>query len=138
MEGTLEQIKGPPMNSPHLGLQQYFSCLKWLLTVPGPIHKYESLHNERGQAIRTVPRLGGVTRGRERPVSTHQTDKLRMKILQSEITGTQTSFSTNLGGKLSFILSFLFRHCLHRSCIYFHCSYLYNYYNYSRTLCVKC
>jgi hypothetical protein len=31
-----------------------------------------------------------------------------MKILQSEITGTQTSFSTNFGGKLSFILCFLF------------------------------
>jgi len=29
-----------------------------------------------------------------------------MKILQKEITGTQTSFSTNFGGKLSFILSF--------------------------------
>jgi hypothetical protein len=30
-----------------------------------------------------------------------------MKILQNEITGTQTSFSTNFGGKLSFLLSFL-------------------------------
>ncbi len=30
-----------------------------------------------------------------------------MKILQNEITETQTSFSTNFGGKLSFILSFL-------------------------------
>jgi hypothetical protein len=30
-----------------------------------------------------------------------------MKILQNEITGTQASFSTNFGGKLSFILSFL-------------------------------
>ncbi len=30
-----------------------------------------------------------------------------MKILQNEITGTQTSFSTNFGGKLSFILFFL-------------------------------
>jgi hypothetical protein len=30
-----------------------------------------------------------------------------MKILQSEITGTQTKFSTNIGGKLSFILSLL-------------------------------
>jgi hypothetical protein len=29
-----------------------------------------------------------------------------MKILQNEITGTQTSFPTNFGGKLSFILSF--------------------------------
>jgi hypothetical protein len=31
-----------------------------------------------------------------------------MKILQKEITGTQTSFSANIGGKLSFILCFLF------------------------------
>jgi hypothetical protein len=31
-----------------------------------------------------------------------------MKILQNEITGTQTSFSTNFGGNLSFILSFPF------------------------------
>jgi hypothetical protein len=30
-----------------------------------------------------------------------------MKILQSKITGTQTSFSTNFDGKLSFILYFL-------------------------------
>jgi hypothetical protein len=31
-----------------------------------------------------------------------------MQILQNEITGTQTSFSTNFGGKLSFIVSFIF------------------------------
>jgi hypothetical protein len=31
-----------------------------------------------------------------------------MKILQNEITGTQTSFSTNFGGTLSFIQSFIF------------------------------
>jgi len=31
-----------------------------------------------------------------------------MKILQNEITGMQTSFSTNFRGKLSYILSFLF------------------------------
>jgi hypothetical protein len=62
------------------------------------------------------------------------------KFLQNEITGTQTSFfSTNLGGKLSFILSFLFPERLHTAAAYiFHCSYLYNYYNYSRTLCIKC
>jgi hypothetical protein len=30
-----------------------------------------------------------------------------MKILQNEITGTQISFSTNFGDKLSFIVSFL-------------------------------
>jgi hypothetical protein len=56
-----------------------------------------------------------------------------MKILQKEITGTQTSFSPNFGSKLSFILSFLFSQRLHCSYIYFHCSYLYNYYNYSQT-----
>ncbi len=36
-----------------------------------------------------------------------------MKILQNEITGTQTSFSTNFGGKLSFIFRFLFLERLH-------------------------
>jgi hypothetical protein len=30
------------------------------------------------------------------------------EILQNEVTGTQTNFSTNFGGKLSFIPSFLF------------------------------
>jgi hypothetical protein len=36
-----------------------------------------------------------------------------MKTLQEEITGTQTNFSTNFGGKLIFILSFLFPERLH-------------------------
>jgi hypothetical protein len=40
--------------------------------------------------------------------------------------------------KLSFILSFVFPERLYISYRYFHCSYLYNYYNYSRTLCIKC
>jgi hypothetical protein len=44
--------------------------------------------------------------------------ELWMKILQSEITGTQTSFSTNFGGKMSFILSFIFPER-------FHCCYIY-------------
>jgi hypothetical protein len=39
--------------------------------------------------------------------------KKEMKVLQKEITGTQTSFSTNFGGKLSFILCFLFPERLH-------------------------
>ncbi len=43
----------------------------------------------------------------------HRTGILGMKILQNEITGTQTSFSTNFGGKLSFILCFLFPDRLH-------------------------
>jgi hypothetical protein len=34
--------------------------------------------------------------------------QLRTKILYNEITGTQTSFSTNFGGKLRFILFFIF------------------------------
>jgi len=41
-----------------------------------------------------------------------------MKILQSEITGTHTSFSTNFGGKMSFILSFIFPER-------FHCCYIF-------------
>jgi hypothetical protein len=67
-----------------------------------------------------------------------------MKIFQKEITGTQTSFFTNFGGKLSFILCFMFPERLHCCYIYFHCSNnCYNYsrtnncYNYSRTLCIK-
>jgi hypothetical protein len=51
-----------------------------------------------------------------------------MKILQREITETQTSFSIKFGNKLSFILSFLFPERLHCCYMYFHCSYLYNYY----------
>ncbi len=53
-------------------------------------------------------------------------------ILRSEagayftIIGTQTSFFTDFGGKLSFILSFLFPERLHCCYIYFHCSYLHN------------
>jgi hypothetical protein len=41
-----------------------------------------------------------------------------MKILQSEITWTQTSFSTNFGGKMSFILSLIFPERFHRCYIY--------------------
>ncbi len=58
-----------------------------------------------------------------------------MKYYKTKITRTQTSFSTNFGGKLSFIHSFLFPerlHCCCCCCIYFHCSYLYNYYNDTR------
>jgi hypothetical protein len=40
------------------------------------------------------------------------------KFLQKEITGTQTNFSTNFGGKLSFILSFVFPERLHCCYIY--------------------
>jgi hypothetical protein len=55
-----------------------------------------------------------------------------MKILQNEITETQTSFSINFDGKLSFILSFLFAQRLHCCYRYFDRSYVYNRYNYSR------
>jgi hypothetical protein len=51
--------------------------------------------------------------------------ELGMKILQSKITGTQTSFPKSL------IPAFLFPERRH-------CSYLYNYYNYSSTICIKC
>jgi len=63
-----------------------------------------------------------------------------MNILQSEIIETQTSFSTTFGGKPSFHPLFPFSWALPPllGYIYFHCSYLYNYYNYSRTLCIKC
>ncbi len=38
----------------------------------------------------------------------------------------------------SFILSFIFPERLHCYYTCFHCSYLYDYYSYSRTLCIKC
>jgi len=56
--------------------------------------------------------------------------ELGMKILQNKILGTQISFSTNFGGKLSSILSFLFSERLH-------CCFLYNYCKYSRTCALK-
>jgi hypothetical protein len=45
---------------------------------------------------------------------------LRIKILSNQITRSQTSFSSNFGGKLSFILSFLCPKPLHWCYIYFH------------------
>ncbi len=57
----------------------------------------------------------------------------------------ETQKTINFGGKLSFILSFLFPERLHYSYIastaatlYFHCSCLYNDYNYSWFLCIQC
>jgi hypothetical protein len=50
-----------------------------------------------------------------------------MKILQSKTTGTQTSFSTNFGGKLNFILYFQFT-----AATYIFTAPVYNYYNYSQ------
>ncbi len=61
-----------------------------------------------------------------------------MKILQNEINGTQTSFSTNSGGKLRFIESFLFPELLNSAATYIFTGPLYKYYDYSRTLCIKC
>ncbi len=50
-----------------------------------------------------------------------------------------TERTINFGGKLSFILTFLYPQRLLDCCyIYFHCSYVYKYYNYSWTLCIKC
>jgi hypothetical protein len=51
-----------------------------------------------------------------------------MKIGQSEIIGTQTSFSSNFGGKLSFILSFPFpeRHAKYVNYLAFGCKYINN------------
>ncbi len=59
--------------------------------------------------------------------------------LQNEITGTQTSFSSNFGGKLSFMLSLSFSEFYSCLCyIYFQCScHVDNYYNYSQTLCIN-
>ncbi len=48
---------------------------------------------------------------------------LGTKILQNEITRTQTSLFIKFGGKLSFILSFLFPERLHCCYIYFHYSF---------------
>jgi hypothetical protein len=51
-----------------------------------------------------------VIRGGERPVSAEQGIECATgnKILQNEITRTQTGFPTNFGGKLGFIPAFLF------------------------------
>jgi len=46
-----------------------------------------------------------------------------MKILQNEITGTHTSFPSDFGEKLSFILYLLFPERLQSCYIYFYCSY---------------
>jgi hypothetical protein len=91
---------------------------------------------ENNRVLRKVRPLGGEN-GQFRHNRASNVE-LGMKILQKEITGTQTSFSTSSGGKLSFILCFLFPERLHCCYIYFHCSYLYNYYNYSPTLSIKC
>jgi hypothetical protein len=62
-----------------------------------------------------------------------------MKILDSEITGMQTKFSTNFDGKLSFILSFLFPELISAATYIFTApTCKTNYYGYSRTLCIKC
>jgi hypothetical protein len=59
------------------------------------------------KVIHKVRRLGGGENGQFQHNSASNM-KLGMKILQDKITGTQTSFSTNSGGKLSFILSSFF------------------------------
>ncbi len=67
--------------------------------------------------MRKVRRLGGESGQfwHNRPSNA----ELGMKILQKEITGTQSSFSTNFKGKLSFIQCFRFPERLHCWYIYF-------------------
>jgi len=50
----------------------------------------------------------------------------------------ETQITINFDGYLSFTLSFFFPERLHCCDIDFHCCYLYSYYNFSRTLCIKC
>jgi hypothetical protein len=60
-------------------------------------------NNGYNKFISKVRRLGGQFQ-HNRPSNEYL---IGNEILQNEVTGTQTSFSTNVGGKLSFILSFL-------------------------------
>ncbi len=96
--------------------------------------KIRSLHNNR--VICKVRWLGARTASFD--IIGHQMCNWEWNFLQKEITGTQTSFSTNFGDTLSFIMCFLFPERLHCYYIYFQCSDLYKYYNYSWTLCIKC
>jgi hypothetical protein len=61
---------------------------------------------------------------------------IRSKVRQTQHQNPQSwggiQKTNNFGGRLSFILSFLFLERLHCCYIYFRCSY------YSRTLCIKC
>ncbi len=89
------------------------------------IHKFTLLEAENGQFRRDRPSNG----------------KLGMKILQNQIIGTQTRFSTNFGGKLSLILCFSFFLSASTAATYIFTApttHLYIYYNYSRTLYIKC
>jgi len=65
--------------------------------------KVRLLEGEKGQFRRSRP----------------SNPSLGMKILQNKITGTQTRFSTNFGGKLSFIMSVIFPQRFHCCYIYF-------------------
>jgi hypothetical protein len=93
-------------------------------------------HVHSNKVIHKVPQLR--VRMADFNIIGHQMHNWEQMFLQNEIIGTQISFSTNFGGKLSFIVSFLFPWPLHCCYIYFHCSYLYKYYNYSQILCIKC
>jgi len=80
-------------------------------------------NNNNNKVIRKVRRLGG---------ENDQFQHNRASNAELGIKFYKTSFSTNFGCKLSFILSFLFPNCLPCCHIYFYCSYLYIHYNYSR------
>jgi hypothetical protein len=80
----------------------FYLEIKWLIHIMWTIWRGRRLI----RVIRTVRRLGG-----ENCKFRHNRSSITypgMKILQREITRTQTSLSTNSGGKLSFILCFLF------------------------------
>jgi hypothetical protein len=109
----------------HKSIDKYFFNTKmtWHKNLQVASHMIYITRNNR--VIGKVGRLGRKN-GQFRHNRASNTE-LGMKILQNKIIGTQISFSTNFGGKLSSILSFLFAERLH-------CRYLYNYYKYSRTL----
>jgi len=68
----------------------------------------------------------------QNPEFGHTQGEIQKKTAQQYISiqgGDETQKPINFGGKLSFILSFLFPERLHCCYTYFHCSELYNYHN---------
>jgi len=133
--------KPPKVWTTHFKINaQQYKAENWLLHLcfmPSCNHPWKNLDIT---VIRKVTQLGGENGQFQQNKASNvelrmKSLQLRMKILQNEITRTQTNFSTNFGGKQSFIL---LPERLHCCCIYFHCCYVYNYYSYSRTLCIKC
>ncbi len=97
---------------------------KFLTQKSASCKSHDLYNKKKKRVIGKVGRLGRKN-GQFRHDRASNTE-LGMKILQNKIIGTQISFATNFGGKLSSILSFLFSERLH-------CCYMYNYYKYSRT-----